>query len=310
MKPYKFVLPVLAVAALGLSFPALAGQAETSKEARKSEVKVGPISVTTLAQNPPASSVPAVPVPPRESNTLALPSITIDGIKRSDLQTVLNEALSFKGSDAEFAKKAEEWKRKYGMTVTRKGQGHITLAKGEGSQTTHIEIHRSNDSSSVRKSVAPKSRTLESTDGIKILRSDAKSFSISPRSDLKIELKELADVKAMSAKERAEFEKTILEIKKDLKESEKYKILELSDRERISVKTRAGLEKERNSITIRPGDAGSDVVILRRGAEVKGLSEADRKNMDKELAKVRAEADKKIEAIMKKYSDKAKKSAK
>ena len=329
MKPYKFVLPVLAIAALGLSFSALAGQAETSKEGKKPVVKVGPVSVMNMVQN----SVPPAPAtPPVETTAPSLPNISIEGVDSEDLQKVLNEALNFKGSDAEFAKKSAEWKSKYGVTVTRKGPGRVSLTKGEGNKTIRVEIHRANSTSESRKSLAPRTRSLDSTGEVRILTPDSKEFLFAPGTELKLNLKDLAEVKTMSPKERAEFEKAMSEMRIGLKELDGVRILlpdiaELRSDSKLSPKERAKLEKElsemRKEMRALPDldgkalfefnglDAsGAEFRVFGLGADVKGLSAADRKKMNEEIAKVRAESEKKISAIMKKYQEKAKKTDK
>lgn len=329
MKPYKYVLPVLAVAALGLSFSALAGQAESSKEGRKPEVKVGPVSVMSMAQN---SVPPAPPTPLAETTLPSLPTITIEGVDSEDLQKVLNEALSFKGSDAEFAKKSAEWKSKFGVTVTRKGQGRVTLTKGEGNKMVRVEIHRPGGSLDGRKAIAPRTGSLDATERVRVLSPDSKVFRLTPGKELKLDLKDLAEVKTMSPKERAEFEKAMSEMRKGLSEIEGVRIIlpdiaELRSDSKLSPKERAKLEKElsemRKEMRALPGlegralfefdgleTTGPEFRVFGFGADVKGLSATDRKKMNEEIAKVRAESEKKISSIMKKYQEKAKKADK
>lgn len=329
MKPYKFVLPLMALAALGLSFSALAGQAETNKDAKTTAVKVGPVSVMNMVQN----STPAAPAaPPVDAKTPSVPTISISGVDSEDLQKVLNEALSFKGSDAEFAKKAAEWKSKFGVTVTRKGPGHVTLSKGEGSSSTRVEIYRSEKSREGRSSLAPRVKAAAPSERVRVLSPDSKAFFLSPDKDIRIDLRDLADVKTMSPKEKAEFDKAMSEMRKSLKELEGFSITlpdsaTFAPSRKMSAKERAKLEKElaevRRDIVIKPGALGdkvfefradsfphSQVRVLKFGANVKGLSEADSTKMNDEIAKVHADAEKKIDSIVKKYQEKAKKAAK
>lgn len=325
MMHHKVVLPVLAVAALGLSFAALAGQTESLTKDSKSSVKVGPVSVMRMTQN---SAPPAPPAGALETTAPSLPNISIEGVDSDDLQKVLNEALSFKGSDSEFAKKAAEWKSRYGVTVTRKGPGRVTLTKEDGGKSVRVEIHRSGTTQD-RKALSPRAKDLETTDRVRILSPDSRAFFFAPGEELKIDLKDLAEVKSMSAKERAEFEKAMSEMRKSLSEVDGVRIIlpdtaKLKESSKLTPKEKAKLEKEFAEVrkemrSLFPLDSrdfieldslalpGSAFRFFPFGAEVEGLSEADRKKMNEEITKIKAESEKKISSVIKKYQEKAKK---
>lgn len=358
MKNHKLVLPVLAAAAFGISLPALSGRASAYLEAKQTEVKVGPVSVMTMAQAPAAPQEQSLPL---EASFPSLPYVSIAGIQENDLQLILNEALSFKGTDAEFAKKAAVWKEKYGFTVTRKGPGHIVLSKGEGKSSTRVEIHQSGSSpagtriapnsrpltpSGTARTLAPDSRPLlgtersrtfgpnsriaPMTDGVRVFSPSSRGLTDEALKQIEKEIKGIAGLKSLTAQDKAEVEKALAEIQKSLKELEGIKIVmpnlaEVSAARSLTDKERAAVEKElaeaRKTFRITPGSMGKEAPEISvfgttapgfrffyGSSNLQGLSEADRKKMNDELAKVQAESKKKMDGIIKKYEEKAKKS--
>lgn len=182
MKPQHLILPVLAAAALGIGLPALAQQSPSDKaDAKPKEVKV---ETTVKAEG--------------------APRIMIGGVADEKLQKILNEAMEFKGSDAEFAKKAEVWKKEQGVTVTRKGQGHIVITRDGKEGAVRIEVMRSGASSPPSQGsrvdvVRPRSETRE----LKVLAPKSADGK-----DIKVELHGFRELKADEVRE--------LEILKDL----------------------------------------------------------------------------------------------
>jgi len=357
MKPQHLVLPVLAAVALGLGLPALAQQSGSEKkDTPPKEVKVD----TTIKAD-------------------GAPRIMIGGVADEKLQKVLKEALEFKGSDEEFAKKAAGWKKEHGVTVARKGQGHVVITREGKDGDVRIEVMRSG--------ALPPSSRVSRTD---VLRKDAEARELrllAPKGadgqDIKIDLKSLkdmkpgdereikilkdiplvispnmldgkegvrvfrynADGKEMTEKERAAIKKELQALRKklrslpkgegrtfmfregrplsekELKEMKEHmtgfedieiKLAPLTEGKALSEKQMKEMQEQMKGFMdldiarIAPMAEGFAFSFGHGAEAIKGLSEADRKKMQEEIAKVHAEAQKKVAEITAKYKAKAK----
>jgi len=357
MKPQHFVLPVLAAAALGIGLPALAQQSGSDKaDVPPKEVKV---ETTVKAEG--------------------APRIMIGGVADEKLQKVLNEALEFKGSDAEFAKKAAAWKKEHGVTVTRKGPGHVTLTREGKDGEVRIEVMRSGavprSSGGGRVDVTRKGEEAREVKILAPRSADGKDIKVELRGlkDLKPgEIKELqilkdlplivspnsldgkdgvrvfrygAEGRELTGKDRAAIRKEMQELRKKLRsmpkgESRTFMFREgkplsekqlkemrehmkgfkdfdvtlgplaegkaLSEKELKEMKEHMKGFMDLDIAKIAPMAEGFTFSLGNRVEAIKGLSEADQKKMQDEIAKVHADAQKKVAEIRAKYKAKAK----
>lgn len=292
MKPLHLFLPVMAAAAIGLALPALAQQSGdgAAKTPSPTAATQKTIEVTTSSSQ----------------RAEAMPSIKVNGVAEKSLQAVLNEALSFKGTDAEFAKKAALWKKEHGYTVVRKGPGHIVISSDTKGNSLKVEVMKG-EGASLSTSIARTDRALKAGSPaevreLRIIGPSEKAADGAVRIELrgddiaKIHSDNLLKVKPIEGTRiYKDLGETDVKILKDLPSIEGFKVLRdgdtrilrldssaLREGKPLTEKERAAIKKEIQALRLKLrslSKEGGDTIEIRPG---KMLSEKDLKDL-KEL---------------------------